>query len=260
MNPERIIILGSGSSLGVPRWHPHMPGGDWGNCDPSDCRNRRTRASIYVDYGGLKLLVDTGPDLLNQVLTQGIGAIDGVLYTHGHSDHTHGIDELRGLFFANHNKSIPVYGSGECLDQLAQRFSYLFQDGVLHHLPALLRPHPIVDTFLIGGHQIQAIPQIHGSGTSLGFRFGNVAYSTDFNDLLPASLDLLKGLDLWILDCLADIPLHASHNTLNAALSWIEQVQPRKAVLTHLDKTLDHKTLQDQLPPHIQVAYDGLIL
>jgi phosphoribosyl 1,2-cyclic phosphate phosphodiesterase len=252
---NKLIILGCGASGGVP-----AIGNYWGSCDPSHPKNFRTRSSMYWIVDGMKILIDTSPDLRHQMLKNQIADIDAILYTHAHADHTHGIDDLRGLFFQRGQKKIPVYGAETTIRTLQKQFSYLFHGDPFSIYPQVLEPHIIHDTFSIGALNIMAFPQIHGEKLwSTGFRIGNIAYSTDFNDLEKDSLKCLTGLDLWIVDCLSIDP-RPTHMHLEGALEWIAKVQPKKAILTHMNTTLDYETLFKILPSHVEPAYDGLTI
>ena len=261
MAEPKVTILGCGSSAGVPLYHPENPNGYWGKCDPTNPKNRRTRSSIFVEINGVNILVDTSPDLKSQCLAQEIGRIDAVLYTHAHSDHCHGIDDLRNFYHARNLESFPVYARKVHMDEIMQRFNYLFIDPQRPRdmKTECLIPNVIdVGKFSIGDAEILGFEQIHGLGMTMGYRFGNVAYSTDFNDLDEKALQALEGLDLWILDCLRFQSSPPSHNNFTQALRWIEKVKPKQAVLTHMGESLDEAHLRSILPPHIQPAYDGM--
>lgn len=258
MSNNKVIILGCGPSGGVPLIGV-QPNGFWGACDPMQPKNRRMRASIYVEYKGKRLLVDTSPDLRQQFLTFGLKDIDAILYTHEHADHTHGIDELRSLFFARKEKTIPVYGNKETIQRLRESFSYLFEGGEHLIYPKILESEIISDIFLVQETSIVSFTQIHGIGTSLGYRFGNLAYSTDVTDFGEAAQEHLKGLDVWIIDCLSRDP-KPSHLHLEKALEWIEKMKPKRAILTHMNSSLDYETLKKELPPYVEPAYDGMIV
>ncbi|AIL13043.1 hypothetical protein IM40_05230 [Candidatus Paracaedimonas acanthamoebae] len=258
MSKNKVIILGCGPSGGIPLIGSQS-GGFWGACDSTNPKNRRMRASIYVEYEGKKLLIDTSPDLRQQFLTFGLRDIDAVLYTHEHADHTHGIDELRSLFFARKERTIPVYGSEETIQKLRESFSYLFEGGEHFIYPKILESHVISNTFLVQDTPIVSFTQIHGIGTSLGYCFGNVAYSTDVTDFDEIAQECLKGLDVWIIDCLSREP-KPSHLHLEKALKWIEKMKPKKAILTHMNPSLDYETLKKELPSHIEPAYDGMVI
>ncbi len=247
----RVTILGCGTSGGVPRI-----GGVWGACDPENPKNRRRRVSILVEEGGTRLLVDTSPDLREQLLAAGVDHLDGVLYTHDHADHTHGIDDLRGLFHCMRRK-IDVYGDARTLEILRQRFDYVFVSKGGY--PAFCQAHEISGAFGIGEIDIVPFAQVHGPITSLGFRFGPVAYSTDLSDLSEESFATLKGIEVWIVDALRYDP-HPTHLHLDLTLQWIKKVAPKRAYLTHMTWDMDYETLMATLPEGVEPAYDGLVI
>ncbi len=258
MSQNKFTILGCGPSGGVPLIGPQS-GGFWGLCDSNNLKNRRMRASLFVEYEGKKLLIDTSPDLRQQFLTFGLQDIDAVLYTHDHADHTHGIDELRSLFFARKEKIIPIYGNKETIETLQQRFAYLFEGGQHYIYPKILEPYFVDGDFSVQEVTISSFIQVHGVGTSIGYRFGKMAYSTDVTDFDERAQDCLTGLDVWVIDCLSREP-KPSHLHLEAALKWIEKMKPKKAILTHMNPSLDYYTLKKELPPHIEPAYDGMVV
>jgi phosphoribosyl 1,2-cyclic phosphate phosphodiesterase len=259
----RFTILGCGSSGGVPR-----VGNVWGNCDPSNPRNRRRRCALLVerfDKGGrTTVLVDTPPDTREQLLAARVEHVDGVLYTHAHADHTHGIDDLRSLVFMS-KRRVPVYADAATRADLERRFDYCFSQRPGSIYPAILQAHDISppDPIRIdgGGGVIEAMPilQEHGDDPSLGFRFGAVAYSPDVGGLPADSIPLLQGLDLWIVDALRPMP-HPSHFGVKQTLQWIERLSVKRAILTHMTVELDYETLRRDLPPHIEPAYDGMVV
>ena len=270
---HRITILGCGSSGGVPRFGGPDGRGDWGSCDPLEPRNRRTRCSILVQkaheihgFGHshtTNVIVDTSPDMRAQLLAAECGHLDGVLYTHAHADQSHGIDDLR-VFAIAQRRQIPVWIDRATSGELVERFSYCFQQAPGSYYPAILDEHeiPLGDTsFQIegpaGGVSAQAFLQHHGNVNSLGFRFGDLAYSSDVVDLPEESLETLGGLQVWIVDALQLKP-HVSHAHLDLALEWIEQLKPERAILTNLHVTMDYQTLKRQLPENIEPAYDGM--
>ena len=258
-----FTILGCGSSTGVPRLD-----GDWGTCDPENPRNRRRRCSLLVRRigtgGTTTVLVDTGPDVREQLLSVGVTMLDGVLYTHPHADHLHGIDDLRGLALRN-RRLIDVYLDEPTAERAHQAFGYCFRTPPGSSYPPILAEHRIRPgaAFAIEGEggPVPVLPflQNHGDIDSLGFRFGGLAYSSDLHDLPADSLPHLAGLDIWIVDALRE-RAHGSHFTVSDALSWIERLKPRRAVLTDLNIDLDYATLAARLPPHVVPAYDGLVL
>ena len=257
----RITILGSGSSGGVPR-----VGGDWGLCDPENPRNRRRRCSLLLEQaqgnGVTRVLIDTSPDLREQMLSADVRDIDGVWYTHEHADHTHGIDELRG-FYLRTEKRVPVWADAPTAAMLMSRFSYCFvqPDGsdyppILHH--HLIEPGKRLATVGAGG-ALTTIPfQVnHGNINALGFRIGAVAYTPDLNDVPDQSHKHLENLDLWIVDALKRTP-HPSHFSLPETLAWIERMRPKRAILTNMHIDMDYAKLCEELPKNVEPAYDGM--
>ena len=254
----KVTVLGCGASIGVP-----VLGNDWGRCNPDNPKNRRLRCSILVENEGFTLLVDTSPDLRQQLLSAEAGRIDAVLYTHGHADHTHGVDDLRALYWRM-RRQIDVYADPDTLSMLKRRFGYMFAaspDSPPHFRPPLIGHEIGTEAFELGGMTIQPFPQDHGtSGTSLGFLFdGRFAYSTDVAAMTEADLERLRGLDLWIVDCLREDP-SPGHADLALALSWISAVRPRRAILTHMAADLDYDWVAARCPPGVAPAHDGLVL
>lgn len=259
----KITVLGCGSSGGVPRIGNH-----WGACDPANPRNRRRRCSILVERKGeggeTAVLVDTSPDMRAQLLDAGISWLDGVLFTHDHADHTHGIDDLRVVGF-NGRRHVDVYMSPDTETVLRQRFGYCFETQEGSPYPPILDLHRIDPgrTLMVNGAggQIAVLPfeQAHGHTRSLGFRFGNIAYSCDISDIPDASLAALDGLDVWIVDALRRTP-HPSHFALADTLQWIERVRPKRAYLTNMHVDMDYETLVSDLPAGTEPAYDGLVV
>jgi phosphoribosyl 1,2-cyclic phosphate phosphodiesterase len=257
----KLTILGCGTSGGVPRIGDH-----WGACDRSNPKNNRKRCSLLVQraeaQGETAVLVDTSPDLRQQLLEADVGWLDGVLYTHDHADHTHGIDDLRQVAF-NGKRRVDVYYNELTGQQLRERFFYCFESR--SEYPAILDGNVIragesVSISGAGG-AIEALPfrQLHGRGESLGFRFGGIAYSPDVSDLPEESLEALKDLDVWILDALR-YTTHLSHFSVEQALDWIARVKPKRAVLTHMHLDLDYAALARGLPQGVEPAYDGMVL
>lgn len=256
----RFTILGCGSSAGVPRI-----GNDWGACDPTEPRNRRRRCSMLVERGQTKVLVDTSPDLREQLLDVGLRHIDGVLYTHEHADQAHGIDDLRALALLM-RRQVDVYMDEPTRAALLPRFEYCFEEKPGTGYPAILKLHPMAqngkEMSIRGeGGRIRFTPflQHHGGINSLGFRFGDVAYSSDLVGLPEESFALLEGLSCWIVDALRYRP-HPSHAHLDKALEWIDRLKPKCAVLTNLHIDLDYQTLKNELPPGVIPAYDNMVI
>ncbi|PPR16791.1 MAG: Phosphoribosyl 1,2-cyclic phosphodiesterase [Alphaproteobacteria bacterium MarineAlpha9_Bin3] len=250
-----ITILGCGSSGGVP-----LIGNIWGPCDPNDERNRRRRVSILVKINGLVFLVDTGPDLRMQMLDAKVQNIDAVLYTHSHADHVHGIDDLRAFCWKRKgNRPIPIYGDEYTINQLTSRFNYAFQKNLGPAIPSLEAHKISLGNNMIEGVNINAIKQMHGKGFSLGYRFDNVAYSTDVNYLPKESFEQLRNLDLWIVDCVRYEP-HYSHSHFEQTMEWIDKLRPKKAILTHMGHWLDYEELKSKCPINVEPGIDGMVL
>ena len=255
-------ILGCGSSPGVPRI-----GGDWGACDPTEPRNRRRRASMLItrtDGQGriTRVLIDTGPDLREQLLDAHVDWVDGVVYTHPHADHIHGIDDLRALVLNRHRR-VDVYSDAATAERLYAAFGYCFVTPPgSAYAPILndIRISPGQPVEIQGeGGPVRLIPfeQTHGNITSLGFRIGSLAYSPDVSDLDDRALPYLQDLDIWIVDALRHKP-HPSHFSLPEALDWIARLKPGRAILTHMHIDLDYRTMLQTLPKGVEPAWDGL--
>lgn len=257
-----FTVLGCGSSMGVPRVAL-----GWGECDPNNPKNRRRRCSLLVERSNphghhTRALVDCSPDLRAQLLETEVDWVDGVLITHEHADHTHGIDDLRPLF-VRHRRRVPVYMDEPTSRAMHARFGYCFMTPPGSEYPPIaqeyrLNPGHAVTIEGQGGF-IQALPvlQEHGDIPSLGFRFGNVAYSADIKGLPPESIAALSGLDVWIVDALRRTP-HPSHLNLEEALAWIERLKPKRAILTNLHSDLDYEALRAGLPSNVEPAYDRM--
>ena len=259
-----FTILGCGSSMGVPRVAL-----GWGACDPSNPRNRRRRCSLLVersdgDTGVTRVLVDTSPDLREQLLAADVHALDAVMFTHAHADHTHGIDDLRPLFIQARRR-VDVYLDEATDRELRSKFGYCFETPPGSEYPAIVQSHPAVagEPIIVNGAggAITALPvlQQHGDIHSLGYRFGGLGYSCDISGLPEASVEAFRGLEVWIVDALR-YAAHPSHFALDDALRWIERLKPKRAILTNLHSDLDYEALRAKLPPHIQPAHDGFKL
>lgn len=261
----RFTFLGTGSSGGVPR-----VGGDWGVCDPSEPRNRRRRCCVLIDVGELsrpddctRVLVDSSPDLREQLLDAEVHHLDAVVYTHDHADQSHGIDDVRSLALMM-RQAIPTYLDAPTAQSLNTRFEYCFKGKGGY--PPILNQQPLIEpgnAFTVPGRgpDISLLPveQYHGNIRSLGFRVGNLAYCNDLHAFPDESLRLLEGTDILVIDALRYTP-HPSHANLEQALEWIEQIAPREAYLTNLHVDMDYKTLKAELPDRVYPAYDGLTL
>jgi phosphoribosyl 1,2-cyclic phosphate phosphodiesterase len=254
--------MGCGSSPGVPRI-----GNDWGACDPQEPKNRRTRCSVLIERfdGGdtpTTVLVDTGPDLRAQLLAADVRHVDGVVYTHPHADHLHGIDDLRTFWLAT-KRLIDIYADTPTMTRLEQGFAYCFHSPEGSFYPPILRHNPIVAGNPVtivgpgGPINVRLFRQVHGDISSLGLRVGGLAYSCDVSDLPDESLATLDGLDVWVVGALR-YRTHPSHFSVEQALTWIDRMRPRRAILTHMHNDLDYRKLKRELPPHVEPAYDGL--
>jgi phosphoribosyl 1,2-cyclic phosphate phosphodiesterase len=249
----KVRILGCGTSSGVPR-----VGNDWGECDRAEPRNRRRRASILASYGETRILVDTSPDLREQLLDANVSDVEAVIWTHDHADHCHGIDDLRQLYFSR-RRPVAGYARAYALDLLQRRFGYAFEGKGGY--PAVVEPNLLPAHINLGGISVRAVDQPHGPITSAGLRFDaggfSIGYSTDFNEMTDDMAALFEGLDLWIVDALRRRP-HPTHPHLADTLEWIKALAPGRAVLTHMDNSMDYATLVAELPRGVEPGYDGM--
>lgn len=253
--PLRVTVLGCGGSGGVP-----LSNGDWGECDPADPRNRRLRVSILVESPTTRILVDTSPDLRLQLLAAGVESLDAILFTHAHADHCHGIDDLRSLTFTR-GSPIPGWLDPETRAQLTQRFDYAFASAAPPnrlYFP-LIEDRVIEGPMTIGDIAVTPFVQAHGPVSSLGFRFGDFAYSTDVSELDERAFEVLAGIRVWIVDALRARP-HPSHAHFERTFGWIARLAPERAVLTHLNHSVDYATLRGICPPGVEPAFDGMVL
>ncbi len=263
MSVLEFTILGSGSSGGVPR-----ADGDWGVCDPQEPRNQRSRCSMLVRRKSgaaaeawTSLLVDTSPDLRLQTAAAGLKRLDAILLTHDHADQVHGIDDVRA-FFIRQRAQIACYMDAATWGTMSRRFDYIFEGQGGY--PAICQPHPLPPLgvgFNVAGPSgdipVTTFDQDHGAIRSVGYRFGDVAYSSDLVDLPEEAFSALGGLDVWIVDALRWRP-HPTHAHVERTLEWIERLRPRRAILTNLHIDLDYRDLAARLPPGVEPAYDGL--
>jgi len=248
----RVRVLGSGTSTGVPRI-----GNDWGDCDPNEPRNRRTRSSILVESGGATLLIDCGPDLREQLLAAGTADIDRVIITHDHADHCHGIDDLRQIAQLR-GSEVPLHARPKTLERLQRRFEYLFEGKALYQPVAV--PVQVTGDERLGNATLTYVDQPHGGITSLGIRAdegsASFGYAIDFHNFTAEMKEHYEGLDLWICDCLRRTP-HPTHAHLDAVLGWARELKVSQLLLTHLDKSMDYATLIAELPDWAEPAFDG---
>jgi phosphoribosyl 1,2-cyclic phosphate phosphodiesterase len=249
----KVTILGCGTSSGVPRVD-----GNWGACDPAEPKNRRRRVSIMVEHDGTRILVDTSPDLREQLLAEGGGRPSAVIWTHEHADHCHGIDDLRPFYFYG-KAPIAGYARERARAELRLRFAFAFKGH--QGYPPYIRCDPLPDALTIGAITIRTADLPHGQITSAGLRFDadgrSAGYYTDFNVLPDIAAELVKDTDLWIVDAVRREP-HPTHPHLAMTLGWIDALKPRRAILTHMDQSMDYATLCGELPPGVEPGYDGM--
>ena len=249
----KLRILGCGTSTGVPKI-----GNDWGLCDPDEPRNARLRSSILIDSDGQRMLVDCGPDLRQQLLTAAVGRLDGVIVTHTHGDHCHGLDELRPIAQAM-EKPVPIHARPEDLSELKQRFGYAFNRSGFY--PPIAVAVPIANDLKFGAVAVRTVEQPHGGPTTVGLRFDkgdkSAVYAIDFNDLTEDMAALYEGADVWIADCLTRAK-HPTHAHLDGILNWARELRVGQVYLTHMGNGLDYRTLLQELPDWAAPAYDGL--
>lgn len=259
----RFTVLGCGSSPGAPR-----VGNDWGACDPTNPKNRRRRCSLLAQrISGdhvTNVVIDTSPDLREQTLSAGIGELDGVLFTHPHADHIHGIDDLRG-FVMNMQRRVDIFADDPTLARLKEAFGYCFDTPPGSDYPPILNAHLIHAGGPVSvegkGRALVAlpIPQVHGNITALAFRMGGLCYSPDVSSIDDDAERQMQGLDVWIVDSLRRRP-HPSHFSLKESLEWIERLKPKRAILTDMHVDLDYETLRRELPENVEPAYDGMVI
>ncbi len=256
----KVTLLGCGTSSGVPRIGGPDGAGDWGLCDPAEPRNRRRRVSLLVEHAGTTVLIDTGPDLREQLLSARVARLDAVFLTHDHADHAHGIDDLRQIFHAMRTP-VACYASAATWSVLKRRFDYVFEGTQFY--PATATASTLDGPVAIGAMTVTPFAQNHGNIDSTGYRIEAgacaLAYSTDVKALYPESFPALAGLDLWVVDALRRTP-HPTHSHLDQTLGWIAAHRPARAVLTHMDQSMDYRTLIAELPPGVEPGHDGQII
>lgn len=249
----KVRVLGCGTSTGVPKIGNH-----WGACDPGEPRNARLRSSILVESGGKRVLVDCGPDLRQQLLAAGVDRLDGVIATHDHGDHVHGIDELRPVAQAL-GRPVPIHGRAETLASLRHRFAYAFARTDFYR--PIVEGHELGGEWAFGEAIARFVDQPHGGPTSLGIRFEengkSLVYAIDFSDLSDDMARLYEGADVWIADCLTRTP-HPTHAHLDGVLGWARELRVGCLYLTHMGNGLDYQTLVAELPDWAAPAHDGL--
>ena len=255
MNAE-IVILGSGTSMGVPTL-----GCKCRVCTSTDPRDRRSRPSIAVMFDQQEdkkrcVLIDTGPDFRQQALREGIDHLDAVMYTHGHADHILGLDDLRPLSFKNQEK-IPLYADPATSHVLERIFEYTFSDHNKYPFKARVALQPLEAVTRLFGLDFLRVPLLHGQLNTVGFRFGSAAYLTDMSDIPEASFALLENLDVLILDALRLTP-HPSHSNVEQSLKFVEKIRPKQAYFTHMSHEILHEEVEKQMPANVRLSYDGL--
>ena len=261
MDRLRFTILGCGSSGGVPRL-----GGNWGDCDPKNPKNNRQRCSLLVQRinrnGTTQVLIDTSPDMRNQLLEAGVGSLDGVMYTHSHADHVHGLDDLRMIFFNMRNR-INVWADQSTKDDLIERFKYAFVQPADSSYPPILNLNTLEGVTVVEGEggSVTFIPVRvkHGNMTALGFRIGPLVYLPDVSEMSKEAWDEVAKAKCWVLDALRRNP-HPSHSHLENSLQWIKESGIKKAVLTNMHVDLDYETLMNETPNNVEPAFDGMVL
>ncbi|RYD58538.1 MAG: MBL fold metallo-hydrolase [Sphingomonadales bacterium] len=249
----KLRILGSGTSSGVPRI-----GNDWGTCDPANPKNRRSRASVLVSTETTRILIDTSPDMREQLLAADISNVDAVIWTHDHADHCHGLDDLRQVM---HVRGEPVRGLARPLarEQLELRFRYAFF-GHPNYRPTIAI-ETLPDSIRIGDIEVSVVDQPHGNITSAGLRFDSndksIGYATDFHAVTNEMRANYTDLDLWVVDALRREP-HPTHPDLESVLRWAGELAPRRTVLVHMDQSMDYAELAATLPKGVEPGYDGM--
>lgn len=249
----KVRILGCGTSTGVPKIGNH-----WGECDPNEPRNARLRTSILVESAGERMLVDCGPDLRRQLLDAGIDRLGGLIVTHTHGDHCHGIDDLRPVA-QSIGGPVPLHGRAAVLQELRERFAYVFAQSEFYR--PIAEPHELNEELSFGSVRARFVDQPHGSITTLGMRFDeaskSIAYAIDFSDLTDDMAALYQGVDLWIADCLTRRP-HPTHMHLDRLLGLARDLGVRQLVTVHMGNGLDYRTLADELPDWAAPGFDSM--
>lgn len=259
----RVTLLGTGGSAGVPFIGGADGKGNWGACDPAEPRNRRSRTSIVVEGGeGMRLLVDTSPDMRAQLLACRVPGVDAILYTHAHADHITGLDDVR-ILNRIAGRPLDAFATRGTLDELTRRFGYAFRPW---QPPGFFRPVLVPrevtpgETLAAAGMQVRTFDQDHGFTRSLGLRIANFGYSTDVVGLDDAAFEALAGIDTWVVDCFLRHDTHKTHANLDRVLTWMPRVGARRTVLTHMGIDMDWGWLTTYLPPGLEPGHDGMVL
>ncbi|HBK07231.1 MAG TPA: MBL fold metallo-hydrolase [Acetobacteraceae bacterium] len=259
----KVTLLGTGGSAGVPMIGGADGSGDWGHCDPTEPRNRRTRSSIVVETPQhQRLLVDTSPDLRTQLLDCRIPGVDAVLFTHAHADHITGIDDIR-ILNRIADRPLTAYATARTLDEITKRFGYAFRPwDPPHFYRPVLEAKPIEpgDVLDVAGLSVRLFNQNHGRVDTLGLRIGKFGYSTDVVALDEAAFAALDGVDTWVVDCFLRTDKHWTHANLPTVLGWVDRLRPRRTVLTHMGTDMDWAWMKANLPVGVEAGYDGMVL
>jgi phosphoribosyl 1,2-cyclic phosphate phosphodiesterase len=259
----KVTLLGTGGSAGVPMIGGPDGSGDWGDCDPKEPRNRRTRSSIVVENDDhQRLLVDTSPDMRLQLLDCRVPGVDAILFTHAHADHVTGIDDVR-ILNRIANRPLPAFGLPPTLEEITRRFSYAFRpwEPPWFYRPVLVG-HPVQSNDIIdaAGMDVRLFRQRHGRVDTLGLRIGAFGYSTDVIELDEAAFAALEGVDTWVVGCFLWRGTHSTHANLATVLEWVARLKPRRTVLTHMGTEMDWCWMRANLPPGVEAGYDGMVL
>lgn len=259
----KVTLLGTGGSAGVPMIGGADGGGDWGECDPEEPRNRRTRSSIVVEMlDNQRLLVDTSPDMRTQLLDCRIPGVDAILFTHAHADHITGLDDVR-ILNRIANRPLTAFATAETLAEMTRRFGYAFRPWEPPHFYRPVLEASTVqsgDTLETAGMSIRVFSQNHGSVETLGLRIGRFGYSTDVVALDDAAFAALEGVETWVVGCFLRKGRHWTHANLNTVIDWVKCLRPHRTVLTHMGTEMDWAWMQANLPPGIEAGFDGMVL
>ncbi|MGY8823588.1 MAG: MBL fold metallo-hydrolase [Candidatus Latescibacterota bacterium] len=248
----KITFLGTGTSVGVPRIGCFCP-----VCTSDDPKNKRLRCALHIEHDGYSILVDTGPDLRTQALAYGLNRVDAVLFTHGHADHLHGLDDVRCYCF-DRDSPLPCHADARTIERIERVFDYAFEENAPSTTPQIELVE-IDGTFELFGLKIEPLSVYHGRLPVLAFRIGSFAYVTDTNRIPQESMTQLQDLDVLVLDALRH-KKHPTHFNVEQALEVVEELKPKRTYFTHMAHDLEHHATNAALPNHVQLAYDGLEL